>query len=239
MGNKLVKITTPIKKWHTASSPVLCIADDGNRYVVKGAQLGKSVYNDYVCPKLGDLLGAAVATVIQIEMPNELKDDESLKHIPVGAALGSLEEFDAPSEVRGIKYENLPENRSRFASLLVLYTWCYPQDTQVLYSPNPPEIVLSHDHGHFFHTGPHWTQSTLQSAPTPIQRAEFFNPCNLTIDEIRPFFDALKAISDDQIEEITYSAPELWGVSQLDISHLSAYLKSRRDSMTMQTWSPR
>lgn len=235
----MIKIVTPLKKWGSFSSPVLCIADDGKKYIVKGAHLGKSVYNDYICPKLGDLLGAAVTKVIQIEMPSELHADEKLCHIPVGIALGSLEEFDAPHEYREIRHQNLTENRSRFASLLVLYTWCYPQDTQVLYSPTPPEIVLSHDHGHFFHIGPNWTESTLQSAPNPIKRAEFFNPCDLTDDEIKPFFDTLKSIRDTQIEEITNSAPKSWGVPQSDIGHLSTYLKKRRDSMTMQTWSTR
>lgn len=222
-----VEVKTVIKRWPTASAPVRVSCNDNQQYVIKGSQNGKALYNEYVCARLGNLLNAAVAWVRFADIPAGMRADPDLAHFGPGLALGSLVMPEA-SERGVISYTDVPANRSRFASLAVLYSWCVANDHQLLYEQIPPHTVLSNDHGYFFPGGPNWTEAALTAAQATVTRDPWFNGCGLVDADFAPYWPLLNAITDQEITDITSAPPQQWGVPQAERTALAQFLIARR-----------
>lgn len=221
-----VLVRTVVKRWHTASQPVRVTCDDNQQYVIKGSQNGKALYNEYVCGRLGNLMNAAVAWVRFVEIPAALRVDPDLQHFGPGLALGSLVMPEA-SERGVIAHVDVPSNRSRFASLALLYSWCKANDHQLLYEVIPPFSVLSNDHGYFFAGGPQWNSGSLAAAG-PVTRDTWFDPCGLGPGDFAPYWPSVDAITGEELRRITTAAPVGWGVDAAERNALADYLELRK-----------
>lgn len=224
-----VQVRTVIKRWPTASQPVRVTCDDNQQYVIKGSQNGKALYNEYVCGRLGNLMNAAVAWVRFVEIPAGLRADPDLQHFGAGLALGSLVMPEA-SERGVIAHVDVPGNRSRFASLALLYSWCKANDHQLLYEQIPPFTVLSNDHGYFFPGGPNWTNGSL-AAEGAVTRDRWFDPCGLDAGDFAPYWPSVDAITVEEIRRITAAPPAEWGVDGAERTALADYLEMRKPQL--------
>ena len=71
-----VRALTYIRKWGSASAPVLLTCDDNHAYVVKGAYAKRQIMNDHVVAHLGIYLKAPVGEVARVEVTAELVENE-------------------------------------------------------------------------------------------------------------------------------------------------------------------
>lgn len=225
-----VSVVTVLRAFGTASRPVLVECSNHEQYVIKGSQNAKMLYNEYVCARLGNLLGASVGWAVFVEIDPALRaNDPVLQHFGAGLALGSLR-IPSASDRAVIKYNDIPQNRSAFASLAILYTWVKANDHQLIYQETPPNPVWSVDHGHHFPSGPNWTITSLTDEIN-ITRDAFFDSCMLLPDELQPFWVKLAAITDDDIDKVTKAPPVEWGVDTADRNALRNYLITRRNNL--------
>jgi hypothetical protein len=223
-----VAVRTVLKGIGSASRPVLVACEDDEQYVIKGSQNARMLYNEYVCGRLGNLIGAPVAWVRFVDIPVALRVGE-LAHFGPGLALGSLK-VPKVSERSNIDHVNFPQNRAGFAGLAIMYTWCKANDHQLLYQEVPPHSVISNDHGHFFPGGPNWSPATLAGEGAVVRDA-YFGPCGLTAADFIPYWPIVQSISDEEIRRVTNGAPVAWGVDQADRDALATYLVARRNHL--------
>jgi HipA-like protein len=225
-----VRAQTFVKKFPTASSPVLLRCDDGNDYVVKGSQAGRMIITDQVVGRIGIAAQAPVAEIELVDVPEELVAAEpEMAHMTAGISHGSRWIPDC-SEQAGFDHAHVPENRPRFARLAFLYGWVIAHDHQFIYSNQEPRLVYSVDHGHFLAGSTGWTIDTLKAAPEPAADSQVVGECVLTEDEL----EAVKkefGIDDEAVASAVVAPPQAWGITDEERVALSDYLASRRDVM--------
>jgi hypothetical protein len=159
----------------TGSRPIRAIGVDGRTYIVKGKQAGRQIINDQVVGHLGVLLEAPVAEPYVVEVDEELindPDEPEFSYFQSGLAHGSLFISGCMDDRSMLRYQGQAVNRDRFARLSVLYGWVGAADRQFLYKNQPPNVVYSVDHGHFFPGGRASVMvsrySVIQYVPDPI-----------------------------------------------------------------------
>ena len=139
----------------TGSQPVDLLCSDGNRYVVKALRLddpksGRMLFNDYVIGTLGRLMKAPVPNIALISIAKDLIEanadsTEGMGHLFPGIAHGS--QFCDGLGDRDNEFKYIEQNRSRFASILILHAWALYNDRHFLYETRHPFRVFSVDHG--------------------------------------------------------------------------------------------
>lgn len=187
------------------------------------------IFNEHVAGRLGALVGAPIPPIALIEVPQELNDlNPSMSHFHAGTAHGLRSITNVSERINDISYSQQPENRLRFAALAVFHAWLLAGDRQFLYQNEPPNLVYSVDHGHFFPGGPTWTTGGLASAPTATLADDLIATCALTKHELSPAVAALNAITAEQIAEAVGKPPSTWGVDLSERIELARYLWRRR-----------
>jgi hypothetical protein len=218
------------------SRPARVTCDDGNVYIVKGRQngrgreLNRALVNDHVVGRLGMLLGAAVADVALVDV-SELAAIEPGMADMMPSVAHATRLVPEVSDRRGVEYFHVPENRPRFGTLAVLYSWagCF-SDHQLIYGNNPPNLVYSVDHGHFFGNGPVWTVDVLKGRPeAALDR--FFDPCSLTQLELGAAAQLLAAITDREIAGAVAGPLDDWEITQTERIALAEYLIKRKGEL--------
>lgn len=216
------------------SRPYVLLDDDNNRYVVKSRGVGRSTYNDQVVGRLGMAMGAAVAEVALVEVPQELVDARwaDLTDLAAGIAHGSRvipQVLDVPQE---ILYADRPENRPRFASLALLYGWCQVEgDHQFIHELGLPQRVYSHDHGEFFPGGPRWSAASLHRAQ-PCRPDRFITVgAGLGEAELRAAAAGVAGVSAADIAASVAAPPDDWGVSFDERVALVRFLVERQRTL--------
>lgn len=233
-----VRATTFRKAWSSASRPVLVLCDDGEEYVVKGSQAGRMIFNDHVAATLGAAIGAAVGLPRLVDLPAALIGlQPEMAHLTPGLAHGTRW-IPGSTERESIQYTGVPENRSRFAALAVLYGWLGAGDHQFIYEAAAPNRVTSVDHGHFFPGGPDWTAASLATAPPPTLDSVIETACHLTPEEVEGPKLALSAVSDAYIAVAVGRPPSAWNASRSERLALAAYLATRRDLLVQAVSTP-
>jgi hypothetical protein len=221
---------TYIASFATASRPARMTCSDGRVYVIKGAQNGFMLATEQVVAALGRAIGAPVPDTALIDVSAALVGIEpQIAHFAVGLGHGSAW-IDDVTDREGFRYFDQAANRSRFASLGVLYSWMGANDHQFIYQKQPPHLVYSVDHGHFIPGGPNWTSASLAGAPAATMDPNF-NGCALTSAELKACIGPLQAVSDQQIANAVAAPPANWGVGVPERVALAAYLARRRDEM--------
>lgn len=158
----LPKVVTVLHTYHdSACRPALVECDDGEAYVIKGSQSGKSAFNDNVVGRIANRLGMPVPKVRLVELSRlliELNRDE-IGHFSAGVVHAACY---IPDCTEGwFLHTDVPENRIRYALLAFLYGWMNAAEKQFFYNVYKPRLVYSFDHDAFFPKGPDWNADTL------------------------------------------------------------------------------
>lgn len=227
-GPDPVRAETFLRKWPTASRPVLCSCSDGDSYVIKGSHNGKALVIDHVVGRLGQLMGAPVGVVTFAEIPEPLQQAEPQLQ-DVASGLGHATRWIPDcSDRKGIDYVNVGANRQRFALLVLLYSWVSARDQQFIYAMTPPHTVYSVDHGHFIFGGAaKWNAASFMSVP-PVAIDQSFASVGLTGSQLKSALPSLTRLTSDDIRAVTRCPPDSWGVDDSDRAALSTFLIERR-----------
>ena len=215
--------------------PVHLACDDGQDYIVKGTQTGRSVFNDQVVGRIVFDLKMPVADVRIIDIPQTLIDinPESMGHIAPGLAHGSRFVPNCTEQL-WFHYVDLPENRPRFASLALLYGWMSAAEKQFIYKTRPPHLVYSFDHDAFFPSGPDWTVETLTEGLKgyPDFDDTIIDEVGLTHAEMNEAIDVLRALDKESIVDTIVKIPASFGpVTVEEREALAEFLWDRASSM--------
>jgi hypothetical protein len=218
------------KALRTKAEPVLVKCEDGKQYFVKGQQAGRQIVNDQIVARIGQTLGAPVGEPSIIDISRELIEvNPNLSHISSGTAHGTVFIPDCRDEWSLIATSE-PSNRSRLILLALLYGWIFSNDRQFLFNKNPPRLIHSVDHGHFFPGGPDWSIEDLQKAPK-ASLDPYFADCNFTPTELAEAKVALVSIADETIIRAVSIPPEAWGLTIEERLALIGYLTRRKQEL--------
>ncbi|MGC8541997.1 MAG: hypothetical protein ACP5QA_15410, partial [Phycisphaerae bacterium] len=158
--------------------------------------------------------------------------EAAIRHIPVGVCHGSRFLKGVSENREPFRYLNVPENRIRFARLAILYGWAFvASDHQFLYRKEPPNLVFSHDHGHFFPGGPNWSVESLTKASAARPDSTILEKCDFTEAEINEALDSLRVVEASHIAHAVAQPPDTWGLSLDDRIALACYLDARREQL--------
>ena len=201
------------RQWRTKSQPFLLECEDNHDYVVKTLDYGgRQLINDQLVARLGILLTAPVGQPELILIPSELINAEyRLQNIQTGLAHGCQWIPNCIDEWNLIATSQ-PENRLRLVLLATLYGWTMANDHQFLFHRDPPRLIYSVDHGHFFPSPPNWQINDLINSPV-AKLDQFFSDCHFTVDELRQAATKLRAISEIQIIQTVASIPVDWSLT--------------------------
>lgn len=206
------------------------MCESGKKYVLKRAGLQRTLVAEHVVARLGLRIGAPCFDVCFATVPLELiKAEPKLTRFATGPAHASAF-IDGLAEVRGIAHENHPLNRTRFASLHVLYSWTFASDHQFMYELAPPNLVYSHDHGLFFAGRKNWSITTLEAAHV-AQLDTYLGSLKFTAAELQASRQELQDVAETEIAEVISTIPAAWGVPEADLLALQVYLCARRESL--------
>lgn len=195
------------------------------------AEMGRVLVNDQIVARLGELIHAPVPNVALIDVPAELVANQAeMAHMMAGIAHGS-QFVENVTERAGFEHAVVLENRQRFALLAVLFGWIGAQDHQFVYSKTGPQLVYSVDHGHFFPSGPAWTEASLAGAPESQPDTQITNACNITQPELHEAIRALSDVGDEALAYIVAVPPDEWGLTMEERMALLNYLTKRRDEL--------
>jgi hypothetical protein len=223
-----VSATTHLKTFTGMSTAGLFLCTDGEKYVFKHAALQRALVAEHIVGRLGIRIGAPCMEVFYGEVPGALIAlQPELARFGVGKC-HATRFIDGLVERKGQPaYFDIPINRSRFAALLVLYTWLHAADHQLMYELAPPNQVYSHDHGLFFPGSHGWSAATIVGATT-CAKDRFFDPIGLLPAELVSSVEALRGVTDIEIDEIVNGALADWGVTDAELVALASCLRARR-----------
>jgi hypothetical protein len=212
---QIIEAISMVRKLKGMSNPSLWKCEDGERYVVKMPEQAaiRTSVNDQIAGCLGKALGAPVA-------------DACLVLVRTNVYHGS-QWIDGCEYSEVIDDFGIPENRSRFALLAILYAWIQIGDRQFLYRKHPPKLVFSHDHGVCF-------PRDLENPQTCFRvNARIRRDLNLQPEEIKKAKAALRAVSDDVIASAVVAPRDEWGVTLEYRVAMASYLARARDEILL------
>lgn len=225
---------------------ILC--SDGNQYVVKrntGSRRPKEMVNEYVVGKLAKLLSLPV-------IPFELiyLNEEFIKKTPElhsnhydcdpGFRFGSIEiensvVFANKAEAPPSKGEVI--NRNMLAGMIVFDQWVYNSNRDVLLQPLDKGGYFVHmiHHDRCFPGGYKWNAKTVGSQK-PEYRVlnQVYRWCFSLLDDeelLITFAERIKALPDEQINNVIKSIPDDWKVSSEDCKALYDFLVKEKTRM--------
>lgn len=228
------------------AAPPLLACDDGIEYWVKHPlvsdgcspcqrtnQLGGIVTDHVVGLLAGKIAWESVPPVRVVNMPAELiQIEQRLASACPGAAHGSKNVSNNCTGKLSIthgEYHKLPMNRSRVASLAILYGLAFASDHQVIVPLGGDPLLFSVDHGHFFWGGPAWNAAGLASAPVAAVDAMIVSECGLTADELVTPLERLGSLTTTDIAQAVTAPPDEWCFPETDRIAVAHYLWTRRD----------
>ncbi len=226
------KAITYRRSWDSACRAVQVSCEDGNDYVIKGSQVGRSAFNDQVVGRIAWELQAPVAHVTLVDVPHELiAANPDMTHVATGLSHGSRF-VPGCTECGWFQYVDLKENRPRFALLSVLYGWMVAAEKQFFYSFRPPNLVYSFDHDAFFPNGPDWSTESLGAAGYPDIDEVFVDQCGLRNRELNEAVECLRRMTPLVIASAMSAVPAEWGkVDEAERIALADHLWERCETM--------
>ncbi len=232
----------------TFASPPLLACDDGEEYWVKhprrneGCPPGQRTHHlggmatDHIVASLAMKMAieAVPRTAIVIISPGLISMENRLSNSCPGPAHGSRNvsaNCTGRSEFTHGGYHALPINRSRVASLAVLYGLAMASDRQVIFSLGGDPLIFSVDHGHFLHCGPNWNEASFSSAPRAEIDPSIIRDCGLTAAELSEPLRVLRSLAANDVAEAVAAPPDEWLVTESDRIALARYLWTRREQI--------
>lgn len=226
-----VTIDHIIKRSPDGGSGTFLAADtEGNQWWVKpqnNPQGGKVIVSELVVSRAGELIGAPVCRVAVAEIPDGLAGWEfrSGRRIEAGLAPASMNVPDVTLS-RSLEARDRDDNRWRHAGILALYDWCWGEDDQWLYAESNDREIHSHDHGHFFPSGPRWTIDTLNGVIGDAHQPRY------ALDGLQPahlgqLAKDLESIERETLAQIMNAVPAEWPAIDEELVGLGNFLEIR------------
>jgi hypothetical protein len=226
----------------TATCPQKFTCDDNRLYAVKFVENqhgdGRGVFNEQVIAALGVLVGAPVAPVALVRVPQDLIDE-----LNASAATNHLNFQPSAGVHHGSRWQDnysgrqavdhVDENRELFGALDVLHAWTgCSGDQQWIYHNDPPHTVLSTDHTTFFPDGFGWSKESVAAQHAGVTQDPVISAIGLTPSDRRTALDRLAAVDAAHVAAAVARPPASWGVSKEDRVALAEFLLARKDAVT-------
>ena len=217
------------------SAPLQMLDADGAQWWVKlenNRQSPMVLVNEQVVARCGALIGALTCDVAIVEVTEALAGDIHGIQVEPGLAHGSRHVQGAINE-RRLRHRTLDDNARRHVGVYALHDWCWGNDSQWLYALEDNHKTYSHDHGHFFPSGPDWNQDldqVMARVDVPHElHTEFRGAETAGLDaaEIRQMSERLSLVRSHQLVEILAAIPEEWPVSDNELECLGFFLERR------------
>ena len=215
--------------WPVGMTPRLFTFSDGIDRVIKPRiedldTFNDSLFADHLVARLGELLGAPVATPHVVEIPAErIAFEPFLKYVLPGLTCATTYIADATAG----DVDHVEENRERFGALNVLYAWAGVKDSTLLYADTSPHIVTSVGHG--LSLGSRlWTRQTLERDAPAHLRETIVSEAVRSIADMMPALCTLVGIDDEQIAATVAAIPADLGRDADDRAAVVEYLIRRR-----------
>ncbi len=225
----------------SATCPQKFVCDDNRLYAVKfkenGHGDGRGIFNEQVVALLGALLGAPVAFVALVQVPQALVDELNADKAPhhlnfdpdAGVHHGSRWEDNHSGRAA---IEHIDDNRERFGALDVLHAWTgCSGDQQWIYANEAPHAVLSTDHTTFFPAGFGWESAKLEAEQANVAQDPAFSAINLTPSDRQGALQRLSNTAHVEIVSAVARPPLEWGVDRADRLALAEFLLARKDAV--------
>jgi len=133
------------------TNPALCIANDGQKYIVKGREAQNTgLIKEYICASLGQIFGLPIPDFCLVEFPNELLsyDDELQRRFAGGPCFASqyipnLQEFDRSS---------YSQNHAQFFKDLFVFDFWVQNDDRNFIAENGgnPNLLVDGNRNHIY-----------------------------------------------------------------------------------------
>lgn len=185
------------------------------------------VINEFLVGRLGALIGAPVCEVSIVRIGNDHVGWEFRPghKLVAGLASGSRE-ISGAHEASQLDYRRRDDNRRRHAGVFAIFDWCWGSDPQWLFEASDDERTHSHDHGHYFPSGPNWTEASLPPCATqPHALGE--DAGDLLPAEKERLADRLEEVTTAEIGAILREVPASWPVTDQELASLGAFLEDR------------
>ena len=236
-GSDCLQLVMPLAqgtKGGSGSFPARC--SDGQRWFVKPLNncqgTPRVVINDFLVGRLGVLIGAPVCTVNVVWIgPDHVGwEFRPGHHLELGFACASRE-IPGVHEGGQLDHRQRDDNARRHVGIFALYDWCWGNDPQWLFDGADDEKTHSHDHGHYFPSGPSWTRADLVASaavPHPLG-----HPTNgLVKAEVERVADRLEQISQAEIGAILRLLPSSWPVTDEELAGIGSFLAERAPAVS-------
>lgn len=228
-------IVATVKRSDAGSRPLLCIADDGQRYWVKfsnNPQSTQTLIPEAVVPALGALIGAPTIAPARLAVPKDLVgetyDNAGLHRIPPGLAHGSPLVENVAAREDELDHALRDDNQRRIAALLVLWDWGMGADPQWLYDEDLTGSIWSFDHGFWLNTGEGpWTERALHTLSTQRWPFEESIPRSLDASTFLHIADRLDEIGAEDVLSAVSHVPRQWEASDAVLEALAWCLYTR------------
>lgn len=229
-------IVSPVRKSDAGSKPLLCIADDGQRYWVKFAnnpQSSQTLVPEVIVPELAALIDAPVLTPVRLAahpgLVGETYDPSGLYKIPSGLAHGSPLVEDVIAREDELAHVRRDHNRQRIPALLVLWDWAMGQDSQWLYDELENGSIWSFDHGMWLDAGEGaWTEKGLQNVSTGQWSFNETIPGGLDAATFIEVADRLDDVDASDILSAVSRVPRQWAPDDAVLEALGWCLYTRK-----------
>ena len=114
--------------------------------------------------------------------------------------------------------------------LATLYGWTYANDHQFLYNRQPPRLMYSVDHGHFFPNPPNWRIDDLLNV-SPAILDPYFQDCKFSQQELTHAYEKLNFIDTMKIVQSVAIIPTEWGFTMEERLAMIEYLHIRQKQL--------
>lgn len=200
------------------SNPMLCVADNGDKYWVKFAnnpQGAQTLVPEVVVPALARLLDAPVLQPAFLAVDDALVgipySPDELKRIPPGLAHGSPLVESVGAREDELTHAQRDGNAQRIPALLVLWDWAMGEDPQWLYDEHEHGTIWSFDHGFWLDVGEsHWTEESLATVSTARWTFEESIPARLDAGAFVAAADRLERVDAADIVSALSRVPRAW-----------------------------
>ena len=242
-ATKLVAVQFQRKVADSYSHPYVVMCDDGQEYVVKSLRSGqgdpdgfrRSLVNEQVVGWLGKKAGGPIPPVQIVDVtPALIAINGTIADVTMGLSHGSyvLPSCHGSSVSGARQWGTCPqwqvsENRPRLASIALLYGMFAGSDHQLIYADDPPHLVWSVDHGHFF-CGPKWTVESLAQTPLPQPVVDITTALTLSAQDFRDGALEIEVLTPIDVAAAVRRPPDDWGLTVEERIVLASFIWRRR-----------
>lgn len=235
----VAELAATLQVSRAGSAPMLCAADDGERYWVKfpgNPQGTQTLVVEAVVAEMGKLMGAPVLDAVRLKVPDAWVGSpygpDGLHKIEPGLAHGSplIETVSAREDV--LTFARRDGNARRIPRLIVLWDWAMGEDEQWLYDEDANSSIWSFDHGWWLDAahGP-WTSAGLATVASQPWEMPGEIPRSIHPEEFFEAADAIEAISEEQVSLAVSRVPRSWEPDDALLGDLAATVHSRRSGV--------